>query len=72
MDNTKLTADTRIEDQLTIRAGKVVYDLNGLSMDMWNAPQPSSNPQMATHWTEFRPRPALPEQITPRRRPLTQ
>jgi dihydroorotase len=71
MDNTKLTADTRIEDQLTIRAGKVVYDLNGLSMDMWNAPQPSSNPQMATHWTEFRPRPALPEQITPRR-PLTQ
>jgi dihydroorotase len=67
MDNTKLTADTRLEDELTIRAGKVVYDLNGLSMDMWNDSHPSSNPQMASHWTEFRPRPALPEQLTPRR-----
>jgi dihydroorotase len=66
MDNTKLSADTRLEDELTIRAGKVVYDLNGLSMDLWNEPHPSSNPQMATHWTEFRPRPALPEQLTPR------
>jgi dihydroorotase len=67
MDNTKLMADTRLEDELTIRAGKVVYDLNGLSMDMWNDQHPSSNPQVANHWTEFRPRPPLAEQITPRR-----
>jgi dihydroorotase len=66
MDNTKLAADTRLDCELTIRAGKVVYDLNGLSMDPWNDLQPSSNPQMANHWTDFRPRPPLPEQITPR------
>jgi dihydroorotase len=60
-------ADTRLEDELTIRAGKVVYDLNGLSMDMWNDQHPSSNPQVANHWTDFRPRPPLAEQITPRR-----
>lgn len=67
MDNTKLMGDTRIQCELTIRAGKVVYDLNGLSMDAWNDQHPSSNPQMANHWTDFRPRPPLPEQITPRR-----
>jgi len=65
MDNTKLMADTRIEAEMTIRAGKVVYDLNGLSMDPWNQLQPSSDPQMANHWTDFRPRPPLPQQITP-------
>ncbi|HTZ58923.1 MAG TPA: amidohydrolase/deacetylase family metallohydrolase [Acidobacteriaceae bacterium] len=66
MDNTKLAADTRLECELTIRAGRVVYDLNGISMDAWNEEHPSSNPQMANHWTEFRPRPPLPDQITPR------
>jgi dihydroorotase len=71
MDNTKLMADTRLICELTIRAGKVVYDLNGLSMDAWNDEHPSSNPQMASHWTVFRPRPPLPEQITPRQ-PITQ
>jgi dihydroorotase len=67
MDNTKLMGNTRLVDQLTIRAGKVVYDLNGISMDLWNQEHPSSNPQMANHWTSFRPRPPLPEQIVPRR-----
>ncbi|MGC2402306.1 MAG: amidohydrolase/deacetylase family metallohydrolase [Acidobacteriaceae bacterium] len=66
MDNTRLAADTRLECELTIRAGKVVYDLNGLSMDTWNEMHPSSNPQMAGHWTSFRPRPPQPDQITPR------
>ncbi len=66
MDNTRLAADTRILCELTIRAGKVVYDLNGISMDAWNDLHPSSDPQMANHWTQFRPRPPLPEQITPR------
>ena len=66
MDNTRLAADTRILCELTIRAGKVVYDLNGISMDAWDNVHPSSDPQMASHWTDFRPRPPLPEQITPR------
>ena len=71
MDNTKLMGNTRLDCQLTIRAGKVVYDLNGISMDEWNDQHPSSDPQLASHWTDFRPRPPLPEQITPRS-PLVQ
>jgi dihydroorotase len=71
MDNTKLMGNTRLICQLTLRTGKVVYDLNGVSMDEWDQVHPSSNPQEATHWTTFRPRPPLPEQITPRR-PMTQ
>ncbi|HUZ94434.1 MAG TPA: hypothetical protein VMU57_05925, partial [Edaphobacter sp.] len=67
MDNTKLMGNTRLIAQLTIRAGRVVYDLNGISMDLWNQEHPSSNPQMANHWTSFRPRPPLPEQVVPRR-----
>jgi dihydroorotase len=66
MDNTKLMGTTRLECELTIRDGKVVYDLDGLSMDDWDQTHPSSDPQMASHWTDFRPRPPLPEQVTPR------
>ena len=66
MDNTKMMGNTRFICELTIRAGKVVYDLNGISMDLWTDQHPSSDPQMASHWTSFRPRPPLPEQITPR------
>lgn len=67
MENTKMMGDTRIEAQLTIRAGKIVYDLNGISMDPWNDLHPSSNPQIAAHWTQFPPHPPSPDQLTPRR-----
>ncbi len=67
MENTKLMGNTRLIAQLTIRAGRVVYDLNGISMDLWNQEHPSSNPQMANHWTSFPPHPPLPDQIVPRR-----
>jgi dihydroorotase len=65
MENTKLMGDTRLVAQITIRAGRIVYDLNGLSMDPWNQLQPSSNPATASHWTEFPPRPPQPDQLTP-------
>lgn len=67
MDNTRLVGEINLECELTLRAGKVVYDLNGISMDAWDQEHASSNPQMASHWTQFRPRPPLSEQITPRR-----
>jgi dihydroorotase len=35
---------------LTVRAGKVVYDLNGISSDIWNKP-PTSDYKLARHWT---------------------
>ncbi len=66
MYNSKLIGDTKLECQLTIRSGKVVYDLNGISMDKWDAPA-SSDPRLESHWTIFRqqvfgkPRP-LPKQ----------
>jgi dihydroorotase len=65
MENTKLMGKTRLICQLTIRAGKVVYDLNGISMDPWNQVNPSSDPQMAGHWTDFRSHPPLQDQLTP-------
>jgi dihydroorotase len=66
MDNTKLTGDTRLICQMTVRDGKVVFDLNGISMDDWNQLPPSSDPRLANHWTTFPPRPPLPDQLTPR------
>jgi len=64
MDNVKMMGDTRLVCEMTLREGKVVYDLNGLSMDLWNQ-KPSSDPTVAGHWTAYVPRPALPEQLTP-------
>ena len=34
--NTKLEASKKLETELTIRAGKVVWDLNGISAPTWN------------------------------------
>ncbi len=53
MYNTKLMGDTKLICQLTVRSGKIVYDLNGISMDMWNEPA-SSDPKLSSHWTTFR------------------
>jgi dihydroorotase len=53
MVNTKLMGDTKLVCQLTVRSGKIVYDLNGISMDMWNEPA-SSDPKLSSHWTNFR------------------
>ena len=67
MDNMKMMGDTKLSCELTVRDGKIVYDLNGISMDVWNQPG-TSDPQMSSHWTRYRPVPALPthpELITP-------
>lgn len=53
MYNTKLMGDRKLVCELTVRNGKIVYDLNGISMDMWDAP-PSSDPKLSSHWTTFR------------------
>ena len=64
MDYEKMTADTKLQCEMTLRDGKIVYDLNGMSMDDWNGKQ-TSDPTLAGHWTAFIARPALPEQLTP-------
>jgi hypothetical protein len=40
----------KIVCQLTVRGGKVVYDLNGISSDLWNGP-PTSDYKLARYWT---------------------
>jgi dihydroorotase len=56
MYNTKLMGTQKLICQLTVRAGKVVYDLNGISADLWDA-QPTSDPKQAKRWTSFTERP---------------
>lgn len=64
MYNTKLMGNTKLICQLTIRDGKIVYDLNGISMGLWNEP-PTSDPRLASHWTIYRPRPSPGAQPQP-------
>jgi len=64
MDYEKMMGDTKLQCELTVRDGKIIYDLNGMSMDIWNGPQ-TVDPSIASHWTKFIPRRPLPEQLTP-------
>ncbi|WP_263358504.1 amidohydrolase/deacetylase family metallohydrolase [Acidicapsa ligni] len=59
MFDRKLLGKEKLICQLTVRAGKVVYDLNGISADLWNVPS-TSDDRLARKWTAFseRPRPA--------------
>jgi dihydroorotase len=44
MRNTKLIGTEKLICQMTIKDGKVVYDLNGLSAEPWDATAASKNP----------------------------
>jgi len=48
---------TKLVCELTIKDGKIVYDLNAMEFDLWNAPKHSSDPALAGHWTTFSERP---------------
>ena len=50
-------AHTKLVCELTIKSGKIVYDLNAIEFDRWDAPKHSSNPALAGHWTTFTERP---------------
>jgi dihydroorotase len=50
MSNQRKNGGHELVCQLTVRAGKVVYDLNGISSDMWDGP-PTSDYRLAGHWT---------------------
>ncbi|QNI30588.1 amidohydrolase/deacetylase family metallohydrolase [Alloacidobacterium dinghuense] len=56
MYNTKLMGTQKLICQLTVRGGKVVYDLNGISSDLWNS-SPTSDVKLASRWTTFTERP---------------
>jgi dihydroorotase len=54
MVNTRLDGTQKLVAELTIRRGRIVYDLNGLSALPWNAPQGDTH--LDSYWTVF-PRP---------------
>jgi dihydroorotase len=57
MYNTKMMGTRKLVCELTLRDGKVVYDLNGISADMWDAKEHSADERQARRWTTFNERP---------------
>lgn len=56
MQNTRVDGTQKLVDELTIKDGKIVYDLNGLEAKLWNEPL-DPNAKYASRWTTFAPRP---------------
>jgi dihydroorotase len=57
MYNTKAMGTKKLVCELTVKDGKVVYDLNGISADMWDAKQHSADEKQSRRWTTFNERP---------------
>jgi dihydroorotase len=57
MINTRLDGTSKLVAELTIKDGKIVYDLNGMGANLWTA-TPDPNAQYAYRWNSFAPRPA--------------
>ncbi|GAA3765389.1 amidohydrolase/deacetylase family metallohydrolase [Terriglobus aquaticus] len=57
MYNTKMMGTQKLVCQMTVKDGKIVYDLNGLSADMWDATKHSADERQARRWTVFSERP---------------
>ena len=54
MVNRRLDGKQKLLCELTIKDGKIVYDLNGMSADLWTAP-PGPHAAEAHKWTTFAP-----------------
>jgi dihydroorotase len=57
MYNTRLMGTRKLVCELTLKDGKVYYDLNGISTDLWNATEHSADQRQAKRWTTFNERP---------------
>ncbi len=57
MYNTKMVGARRLTCELTLKDGKVVYDLDGLSADAWDATEHSADQKQSRRWTTFNERP---------------
>lgn len=55
MVNRRLDGTQKLICEMTIKDGKIVYDLNGMEADLWDAP-PDPNARLASKWTTFAPR----------------
>jgi dihydroorotase len=56
MQNTRVDGTEKLVAELTIKDGKIVYDLNGMEAKLWNEPL-DPNAKYASRWTTFAPRP---------------
>ena len=57
MYNTKMMGTRKLTCEMTLKDGKVVYDLNGLSADAWDATEHSADQRQSRRWTTFNERP---------------
>ena len=55
MVNTRVDGTEKLTCELTIKDGKIVYDLNGMEAKLWNEPA-DPNAKDASKWTTFAPR----------------
>ena len=56
MQNTRVNGAMKLIAELTIKDGKIVYDLNGMEARRWDEPL-DPNAKYASRWTTFAPRP---------------
>ena len=66
MANRRVDGTQKLVCELTLKDGKIVYDLNGMEADLWNAP-PDPNASEAYKWTSFAPRRPTTSDETPHR-----
>jgi dihydroorotase len=57
MNNTKMMGTQKLVCELTIRNGKVVYDLNGITRAAWNATLSKTAKEQMSRWDGFTSRP---------------
>jgi dihydroorotase len=63
MVNTRVDGTQKLVDELTIKGGRIVYDLNGLEALPWNAPP--GDIHLDSRWTTFaRPIPRASDAVT--------
>lgn len=69
MVNTKLKGTQKLICELTIRDGKVVYDLNGITREVWDSPGAQQGRNQSYRWDSFGGRP--PESSRPGQPPAS-
>ncbi|MCU1226861.1 MAG: amidohydrolase [Edaphobacter sp.] len=55
MVNTRVDGNEKLICEMTIKDGRIVYDLNGMEAKLWNEPA-DPHASEAYHWTTFAPR----------------
>lgn len=60
MDDKRFEGTRKLSCELTLKDGKIVYNLNGLGTDLWNEP-PGPHDKDASRWTTFAPHAVSPD-----------